>query len=330
MKVTEIRTFTTWGEPRNWVFVKILTDDGLHGWGEATLEGKRGDRRAPASSELGAGLIGQDPLADRAPLAAALPPRLLARRRRRSTRRSPAIDQALWDIARQGLGRAGLPAARRADARPRSASTPTSASTTPTCWRRTPAATSPTASPPSRPAPGPATRRCPRRRRSPRFAERVGRLRAIVGPTSTSMIDNHGRSRPSTAVRLMEALAAPRPALAGGADPAGRHRGARARARGRPDDGPRDRRAPLLEVGLRAAAGAAAGRRDPARPLPRRRHHRVQEDRRAGRGVLRPGRAAHPAGAGLDRRLRPTSALAIPNFLILEFVRSAPLPRPGR
>ena len=40
MKVTEIRTYTTWGEPRNWVFVKVLTDTELYGWGEATLEGK--------------------------------------------------------------------------------------------------------------------------------------------------------------------------------------------------------------------------------------------------------------------------------------------------
>ena len=40
MKITEIRTYITWGEPRNWVFVKVLTDSGLYGWGEATLEGR--------------------------------------------------------------------------------------------------------------------------------------------------------------------------------------------------------------------------------------------------------------------------------------------------
>src|SRR5439155_14931869 len=38
------------------------------------------------------------------------------------------------------------------------------------------------------------------------FAERVARLRAAVGPHVDIMIDNHGRSRPSAAVRLMEAL----------------------------------------------------------------------------------------------------------------------------
>ena len=41
MRITAVDTFTMWGEPRNWVFVKISTDEPeLHGWGEATLEGK--------------------------------------------------------------------------------------------------------------------------------------------------------------------------------------------------------------------------------------------------------------------------------------------------
>src|SRR5206468_9407612 len=38
------------------------------------------------------------------------------------------------------------------------------------------------------------------------FAERVGLLRETVGPAVDIMIDNHGRSRPSTAARLMQAL----------------------------------------------------------------------------------------------------------------------------
>jgi hypothetical protein len=31
MKVHDIRTYVTWGEPRNWVFVKVETDTELHG-----------------------------------------------------------------------------------------------------------------------------------------------------------------------------------------------------------------------------------------------------------------------------------------------------------
>lgn len=41
MKITAIRTLVVNAEMRNWVFVKVETDqDGLYGWGEATLEWK--------------------------------------------------------------------------------------------------------------------------------------------------------------------------------------------------------------------------------------------------------------------------------------------------
>ncbi|HEY3108495.1 MAG TPA: D-galactonate dehydratase, partial [Chloroflexota bacterium] len=62
MNVTDVQVHTTWGEPRNWVFVKVLTDRGLHGWGEATLEGRE-ETVAACVGELGQALIGQDPLA---------------------------------------------------------------------------------------------------------------------------------------------------------------------------------------------------------------------------------------------------------------------------
>src|SRR3954471_7907997 len=39
MKITKIETLVCNARMRNWVFVKVLTDqDGLFGWGEATLE----------------------------------------------------------------------------------------------------------------------------------------------------------------------------------------------------------------------------------------------------------------------------------------------------
>ena len=53
MKITDIRVFVTWGAPRNWVLVKVNTDKGLHGWGEATLEGNE-DAVAARVRELGA------------------------------------------------------------------------------------------------------------------------------------------------------------------------------------------------------------------------------------------------------------------------------------
>ncbi|MCH7643102.1 MAG: hypothetical protein IIC30_07470, partial [Chloroflexi bacterium] len=38
MKITEIKTFKMRGGGRNWLFVKVMSDEGVHGWGEATLE----------------------------------------------------------------------------------------------------------------------------------------------------------------------------------------------------------------------------------------------------------------------------------------------------
>jgi galactonate dehydratase len=40
MKITEIKTFLVATERQNWLFVKVLTDDGVYGWGEASVEGQ--------------------------------------------------------------------------------------------------------------------------------------------------------------------------------------------------------------------------------------------------------------------------------------------------
>jgi len=40
MKITDIGSVVVNAEMRNWIFVKIETDAGLHGWGESTLEWK--------------------------------------------------------------------------------------------------------------------------------------------------------------------------------------------------------------------------------------------------------------------------------------------------
>ncbi len=61
MKITRIRTLVVNAEMRNWVFVQIYTDqDGLHGWGEATLNWKT---RAVtgAVEDLAPLAIGKDP-----------------------------------------------------------------------------------------------------------------------------------------------------------------------------------------------------------------------------------------------------------------------------
>ncbi|UEM07525.1 galactonate dehydratase (plasmid) [Skermanella rosea] len=60
MKIIDVTTTVVNAEMRNWVFVKIATDQGLHGWGEATLEWKT---RAVvgAIEDLKPILLGRDP-----------------------------------------------------------------------------------------------------------------------------------------------------------------------------------------------------------------------------------------------------------------------------
>ena len=60
MKIKDVETLVVNAEMRNWVFVKIITDQGLYGWGEATVEWKT---RAVvgAIEDLKPLLIGKDP-----------------------------------------------------------------------------------------------------------------------------------------------------------------------------------------------------------------------------------------------------------------------------
>src|SRR5215207_8758166 len=61
MKITGIETLVCHARMRNWIFVKVLTDQpGLYGWGEATLEWHT---RAVvgAIEDLSQLVIGEDP-----------------------------------------------------------------------------------------------------------------------------------------------------------------------------------------------------------------------------------------------------------------------------
>lgn len=61
MKIIDIKTFTVFCYRTNWVFVKIYTDEGITGLGEATLEYKERALEG-AIEELKRYLIGKDPL----------------------------------------------------------------------------------------------------------------------------------------------------------------------------------------------------------------------------------------------------------------------------
>lgn len=60
MKVTQIKTFICHAYRTNWVFVKVITDSGLYGVGEATLE-YREPTVVQAMKELERYLVGKDP-----------------------------------------------------------------------------------------------------------------------------------------------------------------------------------------------------------------------------------------------------------------------------
>lgn len=59
MKIARIETFRFWARWKNWLFVRVETDDGLHGWGEASLAGAI-EAVDSAVHELGQVLIGQE------------------------------------------------------------------------------------------------------------------------------------------------------------------------------------------------------------------------------------------------------------------------------
>ena len=61
MKITKISSVVVNARMRNWIFVKVETDQpGLYGWGEATLEWKT-KAVVGAVEDLSQLLIGQDP-----------------------------------------------------------------------------------------------------------------------------------------------------------------------------------------------------------------------------------------------------------------------------
>ena len=105
MKIDRITTFIVdSGHWKNWLFVRIDTSDGLHGWGEAFTEAGRERAIAAEVEGFGARLVGRDP-ADIRRLTSELA--VDGASRRRSLEFCSAlsgIEIALWDIAGKTLG----------------------------------------------------------------------------------------------------------------------------------------------------------------------------------------------------------------------------------
>ncbi len=102
MKVTDVKTFLVGGSWGNWLIVKVETDEGIHGVGEATLEGKSATVEA-AVRELRRYLIGKDP--------SAIEKHFQEMYRRAFyaggevlTSAISGVETALWDIKGKALG----------------------------------------------------------------------------------------------------------------------------------------------------------------------------------------------------------------------------------
>jgi galactonate dehydratase len=103
MKITAIKTLVVNAEMRNWIFVRVETDqDGLHGWGEATLEWKT---RAVvgAVEDLAPLLIGRDPR-DIEQAVRVMHKHGFWRMGVIGTSAISGIEVALWDILGKALG----------------------------------------------------------------------------------------------------------------------------------------------------------------------------------------------------------------------------------
>jgi galactonate dehydratase len=102
MKISDIKTFPVWVGHRNQMVVKVETDEGLHGWGEAGLSGRE-LAVAGAVKHYREFLLGRDPMR-----AGALWQEMYRSQYfeggRTLTAAISAIDMALYDIKGKALG----------------------------------------------------------------------------------------------------------------------------------------------------------------------------------------------------------------------------------
>src|SRR5262245_50479324 len=104
MKITRIETLVVNARMRNWVLVKVETDQpGLYGWGEATLEWKT-KSVVGAVEDLSVLLIGQDPRRIEH-LWQIMHRQYFWRGGITNMSALSGIDQALWDIKGKELGK---------------------------------------------------------------------------------------------------------------------------------------------------------------------------------------------------------------------------------
>ena len=246
MKIVEVKTYVLDSPGRDYVFVKVQTDEGIHGWGEGTLEMKQGTVVA-AVRDLEGFVLGEDPTRID----------FLWQRMYRQGFWRPgvailsaisAIEQALWDVTGKAYGqpvykllggavRDYIPCYTHCGQPDRAVELMEQG------WRAFKG--------------GPAGRRddhvVDEREVVRESARAYEAMRKAVGASVELMCDCHGRFRPSVADPTRPGARALRPVVLRGAGPAGQPPRAEERPRGRPVDGPRDRRARLHPLGHTAS-----------------------------------------------------------------------------
>lgn len=105
MKITAARTFLVHpGSSKNWLFVKVETDAGVHGWGECYTQADRDRSIEQHVRQLGRYLAGRDPFRIKHFTFSAYHDFASKRGSMEHYCAVSGLEQALWDIAGKALG----------------------------------------------------------------------------------------------------------------------------------------------------------------------------------------------------------------------------------
>ena len=199
MNITDIKTFVMWAEGagRNWMFVKVETDEGIHGWGEGTLVNQV-TTIAEAVHMLAPQIVGQSAF----DIERHWQTMYLHNRYRNGViinSALSAIDQALWDIKGKALG---VPVYQLLGGAVRNhIRTYTGADTVEVA--KTAVEQGFTA---IKSGWGYSMIDLDERTEPGKFKEHIAMMRDAVGPDIDVMVDNHGRSRPAMAIKLIRSI----------------------------------------------------------------------------------------------------------------------------
>lgn len=104
MKITDVKTFTVNpGVSKNWIFVKITTDEGIIGWGEAYNSGDRTHSIIASIESIAKYLIGSNPFNIKHFIQIAFDEYAWKRGSMELFCAISGLEQALWDIAGKAL-----------------------------------------------------------------------------------------------------------------------------------------------------------------------------------------------------------------------------------